>query len=154
MLLVQPVNAGEKLLRLNGAVERLARAQAIVATVAREKSRGGSRGGGIGGTHCRRQARRYRRRRERFAEKFSQKRATGLPRFGVMHHLSQLLVRDFLLAPALLFNEPPLFNNVAGIEKEHAFARQTVASGAAGLLIIALDVLRQIIVNDEAHGRF
>src|ERR1043166_9466663 len=108
MLLVQPVNAGEKLLRLNGAVERLARAQAIVATVAREKSCGGSRVGCIGGTHCRRHACRYRRRRKCFAEIFQQSRATALPCFGVMHHLSQLLVRDFLLAPGLLFNEPTL----------------------------------------------
>ena len=43
-----------------------------------------------------------------------------------------------------------LLDRVAGIEEQQTFARQPVAAGAPGLLIIALDVLRQIVVNDEA----
>ena len=47
-----------------------------------------------------------------------------------------------------------LLHDVAGAEKQQAFARQPVASGASGLLVVALDVLRQIVVDDEAHVRF
>src|SRR5207244_11083219 len=38
--------------------------------------------------------------------------------------------------------------------EQQTFARQTVASGAPGLLIIALDVFRQIVMHHEADVGF
>ena len=71
-----------------------------------------------------------------------------------MNHVAQLLVRDALLAFALLFNETPLLHYVARTEKEHAIAGQTVAPGPPRFLIITLDVLRQIVMNNETDIRF
>ncbi len=45
------------------------------------------------------------------------------------------------------------FTTSPGAEKQQALARQTVAPGAPGFLVVALDVLRQIVVNDEADVR-
>src|SRR5207253_10868392 len=39
-------------------------------------------------------------------------------------------------------------------EEQKTFARQAVAPRAARLLIVALDVLRQVVVHDEADIRF
>src|SRR5262249_32573362 len=38
-----------------------------------------------------------------------------------------------------------------GIEKQDAIARQTIAAGPTSFLVIALKILRQIVVHDEAH---
>jgi len=67
-----------------------------------------------------------------------QLRAGNLPFFGV----------------GLLVNEPAVFDAVARAEQQQAFAGQPVATRAARLLIIALDVLRQVVVDDKAHVRF
>ena len=53
-------------------------------------------------------------------------------------------------AGRFFLDEPRLLDHVAGAEEQHAFAGQAVAAGAAGFLVIALDVLRQIVVDDEA----
>ena len=53
-----------------------------------------------------------------------------------------------------LVDEAAVFDAVAGAEEQQAFARQTIAAGAAGFLVVALDVFRQIVVNDETHVGF
>ena len=75
--------------------------------------------------------------------------------FGVVDHLLQLLAGDLLLAwVRLLVDESHLLYGVAGVEEEQAFAGQAVAPGAAGFLIVALDGLRQVVVDDEPDVRF
>src|SRR5665213_859088 len=74
--------------------------------------------------------------------------------FGVVDHLLQLFAGDLLFLRAGLFvNEHGLLHHVAGAEEQDAFARQAVAARAAGFLIIALDVFRQIVVDDKTDVR-
>ena len=47
-----------------------------------------------------------------------------------------------------------ILNGIAGAEKQQTFAWQSISTCASRLLIIAFDVFRQIVVNDEAHVRF
>ena len=69
-----------------------------------------------------------------------------------MDHLLQLLAGDLpFFGVRFLIDETLELDRVGGIEEQQALARQPVAAGAPGLLIIALDVLRQIVVQDEAH---
>ena len=71
-----------------------------------------------------------------------------------MHHLLKLFAGDFLLARIGFFiDEPSLLDNVAGAEEQHAFAGQSVAARAAGFLVVALDVFRQVVVDHEADVR-
>ena len=128
-LLLYAQNAGEKLLRSHRAVEGLARVQTVVAAVT-----------GLV---------------RPFLREIAQERgATAFARLGIVHHLAQLLARDPRFALAFLVDETRLFDDIAGAEKENAIARQTVATGAAGFLVVALDVLRQIVVHDEADVWF
>ena len=72
-----------------------------------------------------------------------------------MHHLLQLRARDLLLLCARLFvDELRLLDHVSRAEQQHAIARQSIASGASGFLVVALDVFRQIVVDDVADVRF
>src|SRR5438552_19011463 len=103
MFFVDAVDAGQKFLRVNSSIKRFARLHAVIATTARS--------------------------RKFFAEVFQERRAPAVAGFGVMNHVAQLLVRDALLAFALLFNETPLLHYVARTEKEHAIAGQTAAPG-------------------------
>ena len=71
-----------------------------------------------------------------------------------MDHLRKLLARDAaLLLVAHVVNEPGELCDIGGGEKQHAIAGQSVASGSSGFLIVALDVLRQVVVDDEADVR-
>ncbi len=70
-----------------------------------------------------------------------------------MHHPLELLARDLFLRLGLLVDERVQLHHVARAEEEQAFARQPVAARAPGLLIVTLDVLRQIVVDDEPHVR-
>ena len=54
----------------------------------------------------------------------------------------------------LFVDEMDLFGDVAGAEKQHAFARQSVAPGPARFLIIALEIFRQIVMHNETNVRF
>jgi len=68
-----------------------------------------------------------------------------------MNHLLQLRAGDLLFLQAgLLVNELRLLHHVAGAEEQNTFARQAVAARAAGFLVIALDVFRQVVMDDEA----
>ena len=72
-----------------------------------------------------------------------------------MDHLLELLARDALLSGSGFSSmNLRLLHHVAGAEKQQAFARQTIAPGAPGFLVVAFDVLRQIVMDDEAHVRF
>ena len=71
-----------------------------------------------------------------------------------MHHLLKLLPRDPRFVLALFVNEMELLGHIARAEEQHAFAGQSVAAGAPGFLIIALQIFRQIVMDDEAHVRF
>ena len=71
-----------------------------------------------------------------------------------MHHLLELRSRNARFAFAFFLDEMKLLGNIAGAEKQHAFARQAVAPGAAGFLIVALQILWQIVMHDETDVRF
>ena len=47
-----------------------------------------------------------------------------------------------------------LLGDIARAEQQHAFARQPVAAGPPGLLIIALQIFRQIVMHHKANVRF
>ena len=73
---------------------------------------------------------------------------------GVVDHLLQLRAGDFaFLRVGFLVNEPHLLDAVTGAEQQQTFAGQAVAARAARFLIVALDILRQIVMNHEAHVR-
>ena len=71
-----------------------------------------------------------------------------------MHHLLKLRPGDASFALTLFIDEMDLLGNVAGTEQQDAFAGQSVAPRASGLLIIALQIFRQVVVNDKANVRF
>src|SRR6266550_3421868 len=71
-----------------------------------------------------------------------------------MHHLAELLASDALLVLAFLIDEMRLLHDITRAEKQHAFAWQSIAPGAARLLVITFDILRQIVMNNEPHVRF
>ena len=71
-----------------------------------------------------------------------------------MDHLLQLFAGDLpFLRVRFFVNEHRLFHRVARTEQQHTFARQAIAAGAAGFLIIAFDVFRQVVVDHEADVR-
>ena len=128
-LLADAVDAGQQLLRGDGAIERLARGEAVVARAAIVV--------GIG-----------------FGEIAQELGPSAHARLGVVDHLLELGARDLLfLLAGLLVNEELLLHHVAGAEEQDALARQSVAAGAAGFLVVALDILRQVVVDDEADVR-
>src|SRR5439155_19403888 len=69
-------------------------------------------------------------------------------------HLAELLASAALLVFAFLIDEMRLLHDITCAEKQHAFAWQSIPPGAARLLIITFDVLRQIVMNNEPHVRF
>ena len=88
----------------------------------------------------------------RLAEVGEQRGAAGSRRLGEAHHLVELGARAGALGRGrLLLDEAGLLDRVAGVEEQQALARQAVAPGAPGLLVVALEVLGQIVVDDEAH---
>ena len=126
---VNSMNAGEKFLCRDGSIDGFAWLQTIIATIA-----------GL--------------LRKLFAEVFEQRRTPAFARLGIMHHLPELLSRDPRFALTLFINEMQLLGNIARAEKQHAFAGQPVAPGTSRLLIIALQILWQIVMHDETHIRF
>src|ERR1700737_765119 len=115
LLRLHTMHAGEKFLRRDGAVERLARLQAIIAAVAEAL-------------------------RKILAEIPQQRRPPTMARFRISDHGAQLLVRDTLFAFAFFFDEAPLFHHVAHTEEQHALARQTITARAPRFLIIPFNV--------------
>src|SRR6267154_6065696 len=90
-----------------------------------------------------------------FAKVTQQGYATALAAFGKVNHLPQLGGGDLPLPfVGHLVDEPRVFDRVSGAKEQQAFARQAVSSGAACLLIIAFDVLRQIVMDHKTHVRF
>src|SRR5260221_5668413 len=72
-----------------------------------------------------------------------------------MDHLLQLGQGDLpLFWTGLFVNKPVLLDYVSGAKEQKALARQAIATGAAGLLIITLDVFRQIVVHHKPHIGF
>ena len=68
-----------------------------------------------------------------------------------MGDLAELRAGDLLLLRiGDLVEEMRLLRDVAGAEEQEAIAGQTIAARAAGFLIVAFDVLRQIVVDDPA----
>ena len=49
-----------------------------------------------------------------------------------------------------LVDEVGLLGGVAAVEEEQAFGGEAVAAGAAGFLVVAFDVAREVVVDDEA----
>src|SRR4051812_42466576 len=92
--------------------------------------------------------------RERLAKILQQRNTAAGGNLRVMGDLLQLLARDSLLLRVGLFlNELRVLHHISRAKKQQAIARQTVAPGPARLLVIALDILRQIVMHDEAHIR-
>ena len=128
-----------------------ARREAIVASGAIDRS-AGLRPGVTGAAIA---TRRVGDRRSKFFPEISQQKLAPAGRdLGVMNHLLQLRAGDFaFLRVGFLVNEPHLLHAVAGAEQQQTFAGQAVAPRAAGFLVIAFDVFRQIVMNHEADVR-
>ena len=74
--------------------------------------------------------------------------------FRVAHHAVELRARmAALLGIRLLVDEANLLHHIARAEEQQTLRGQAVATGAARLLIVALDIFRQIVMHDEAHVR-
>ena len=123
------MHTGEKFLRRNCAVERLAWGEAIVASFTRWL--------------C-----------IFFAKISEQSHAPAVASLGVMNHLLELSPGDSRFGLALFVDEMELFGHVACAEQQHAFAWQPVPARAPGLLVVALQIFRQIIVHDKPDVRF
>src|SRR5579863_449035 len=71
-----------------------------------------------------------------------------------IEHLSQQALRLFAFLRTLyLADEMALLPGIASAEKKRTIAGEAVAAGTPGLLVIALDILGQIVVHDVAHVR-
>src|SRR6266436_3953560 len=71
-----------------------------------------------------------------------------------MNHLLKLRSGDSRFAFALFVDEMKLLGDIARAEQQYAFAWQSVPAGAPGLLIIALQVFREIVMHHEADVGF
>ena len=71
-----------------------------------------------------------------------------------MNHLLELRPRDSRFGLALFVDEVELLGHIARAEQQHAFTWQSVPACAAGLLIIALQIFREIVMHDEANVWF
>ena len=146
--LADAIDARQKLLRCERAVPSLARREAVVATFA---VHGVARGDARPTVNFRFNARFQ----KLLSEVAKQKLASATRYFRVVDHRLQLRFGDLaLFRVCLVLDEPHLLHAVARAEHQQTFARQPITPGAACLLVISLDVLRQIVVDDEAHIRF
>src|SRR5262249_10684301 len=125
---VDAMDAREKFLRRNRAVECLAWCETIIAAFAR----------------CRCVF---------FAEISEQSHASALASLSVMDYLLELRSGDSRFALALFVDEMELLGDIACTEQQHAFARQSVPAGAPCLLIIALQIFRQVVMQNETDIR-
>ena len=124
--LADAVNAGEEFLGEDGAVVGLARLQAVVARAA------------VIEWEC-------------LAEVGEQFGSTAAGALGVARHALELGAGDLaLLLVGDLVDEVRLFGDIAAAVEQEAVAGQAVASGAAGLLVVALDVFGQVVVDHPA----
>ena len=123
---VDAINAGEEFLRDECAVVGIARFEAVVAGSAI-----------IDGKFL--------------AEVGEQFRAAATGAFGVAHDLAELVAGDLLFMVIGHFvDEVRLLCGVTGGKEQQAIAREAVATGAAGFLIVAFDVFGQVVVDDPA----
>src|SRR4030095_9009467 len=122
---VDAMDAGEKLLCLDCAIERLAWGEAIIAAVAQLLP-------------------------VLLAKVSEQRHPPAVACLRVMNHLLKLRPRDSRFAFALFVDEMELLGHIACTEQQHAFAWQSVATGAPCLLIITLQIFRQIVVHHVA----
>src|SRR4029077_19102898 len=126
---VDTMYAGGKLLSRKRAIERLARSESSVTAVTLSL--------------C-----------IFFAKISEQSHSPAFARLGVMNHLLKLRSGDSRFAFTLFVDEMELFGHIARAEQQHAFAWQSVPAGASGLLIIALQVFREIVVHHETDVWF
>ena len=149
--LADAIDTRQEFLRGKGSVPRLPRRETIVTASAVDWS-AGLRPGMFRWRSDR--AGSETRRSKPFPKISQQKFPPAGRNFGVMNHLFQLRAGYFpFLGVGLLVNEPHLLDTVAGAEQQQAFAGQAIAARATGFLIVALDVLRQIVMNYEADVR-
>ena len=92
---------------------------------------------------------------ERLAEVFEQHLAAAARGLAIADQRVELAVLDLLLAVGRsgLGDQVAQLGDVAGAVDHPRIRRQPVASGAAGLLVIGLEALRQVEVRDEADVR-
>src|SRR5882762_3946419 len=97
--------------------------------------------------------------RESLAEVAQLDRSAAFGRLGITQHLTQLLARYALFVLEgrariridLLLNQEFRRADIGGAEVKCAARGVPVTSGAAGLLIVAFQSLRQIVVHDPTH---
>ena len=88
-----------------------------------------------------------------FAEVVEQAHAPAVVGFGQRQQrveLAALQALELFLGLALV-DHAALVDHVGQAVGHPGIGRRAVAAGAAGLLVVALDVLRQVEVGDEAH---
>ncbi len=91
-----------------------------------------------------------------FAEISQQPHAPAVRRFGQRQERIELAAHHLLevLAGRALVDHAALVDDVLQAVRHPGVGRQAIASGASGLLVIALDVLGHVQVRDEAHVGF
>ena len=124
------VNAGEQFLRLGGGVVIFAWLEAVVARAAIWLRVG-------------------------LGEVVQKLPASAGGAVRISHHKPQLLAGDPLfVAVAHFIDEVRLLRGIARAEEQEAVAGESIAAGTTGFLIVALDIFRQVVVNDPAHIGF
>src|SRR5258708_39355405 len=125
--LLRPGHTREKLLSIDGAILHSGGAQAVV-TVTAVLSK------------------------VRFTKVAQEYTAAASKAISKRNDLLQLLMRAVVFLFISLLRDDVLdLNTVTIVEEKNALSRQTVTPGTARLLVIALQVTRQIVVNDHAY---
>src|ERR1019366_10259504 len=89
---------------------------------------------------------------ERLAKVTKQNTSAADGTIGIGKHLIKLLVRNTLFLLVLfLCNDALDLVAIAIIEEKYALCRQSIAASTARFLIVALQRLRQVVVNDGAY---
>src|SRR5258707_1031012 len=89
-----------------------------------------------------------------FAKISQQSQAPAFARLGVMNHLLKLRSGNSRFAFTLFVDKMELFRHIARAEQQYAVAWQSVPAGASGLLIIALQIFREIVMHHKADVWF
>ncbi len=78
--------------------------------------------------------------------------ATTGERLGKGDHAVEFMNLDpLLLLVVTVLHQPPRHHHILRAKQQQRLGGESITSGASGLLIVALDILRQIVVNHKAH---
>ena len=87
-------------------------------------------------------------------EIIEQRHAPADIRFGISGHIAQVLAGVAAFGFIFVFDKVLDLVRVGIAVEQQAVRRQSIAPGAPDLLIITLDIARQVVVQDKAHVGF